>query len=163
MIMGDITISSIAIRPYVSTTSVKDVQNLLQIDEEFSDETLPSARAVEHHLRVAEDSLQRVTGHAYRPELIEEEYIQFKTFGMTLRNRPILEILEVAFFNGDRWDIQDPGRDEQWHYDAETGIIYLSGYFLGTSFPPSLRRGYSVRREQGSFKRGVRVRIYIRA
>ena len=154
----DTTFSSIAIRPYISTTTVEEVQHLLQFNEPFGSESFPSYNTVEDHLRAAEDSIFRVTGHYYRPELIEAEFLPFKAFGMTLRFRPVLEVLEVAFFNGDTWDIQDEGREEQWHYDGYTGILYLSGYFLGTTYPPSLRRGYSARREQGSFKRGVRVR-----
>ena len=137
---------------------LKKVQHLLQFDEPFGSEGFPSYNTVEDHLRAAEDSIFRVTGHYYRPELVEAEFIPFKAFGMTLRFRPVLEILEVAFFNGDTWDIQVQGRDEEWHYDGYTGVLYLSGYFIGVTYPPILRRGYSARREQGSFKRGVRVR-----
>ena len=49
------------------------------------------------------------------------------------------------------------GRNQDWHYDPYTGILYIATIFLDV-VPPILRRGYSARRQQGAFKNGIRVR-----
>lgn len=149
-------LEAIAVRPYVSVATPKDVQSQLQWPNEFTADTNPSYNTVEDFLRGAEDSIARVTGHSYRPEFIEDEQLNFRAYGMALRFRPILEMLKLEVWDGDSYEIREVGRDQRWHYEAETGMVYVSSLYLG-SIPASMRRGYSFRQDQGAFKRGVRV------
>ena len=150
-------LDSVTVRPYASVATPQDVQRQLQVETEFTQDTVPSFETVETFLRGAEDAVFRVTGHYYRPDFVEDELLDFKGYGMHLRHRPILDILELAVWNGNEFETKRLGRDQDWHYEAETGMIYIATIFLDV-VPPILRRGYSVRRQQGAFKRGVRLR-----
>ena len=152
-----VTIDALTIRPYTSIVGPADVQHQLQLDEEFSEDTLPSFRTVEQYIRGAEDGLFHITGHYYRPEFVEEELLNFKAFGMYIRNRPILDMLGLEVHTGSNWISKTEGRNQDWHYDPYTGMIYIATIFLDV-VPPILRRGFSERRNQGAFKRAVRIR-----
>ena len=151
------TLQALALRNFASISSATDVQHQLQFDDGFSEASLPSLYTVERYLRGAEDSLYRITGHSFRPEFIEEELINFKSYGMTLRNRPILDMLRLDVHNGSYWEPKVEGRTQDWHMEPELGMLYVATLFLDV-VPPTLRRGYSERRNQGAFKKAVRVR-----
>ena len=153
----EITLDALTVRPYTSLIDVKDVQDQLQLNELFDDTSLPSRNTIEDYIRGAEDGLFHITGHYYRPEFIDEELMNFKGFGMKLRYNPILDILDLEVFTGSDWESKREGRNQAWHYEERTGMIYISTIFLDT-VAPILRRGYSERRNQGAYKRGVRIR-----
>ena len=150
-------LESLSIRPYASLAGPRAVQQQLQFRSAFTSDTRPSFGTVERYLRGAEDEIFRVTRKYYRPELVEDELLDFRPYGMTLRYRPIMAIHQLEIWDGSRWGTHLEGRDREWHYEEETGIVYLSSVFLGNTLPPILRRGYSARRSQGAFKRSVRV------
>ena len=150
-------LDALTIRPYANIVGPSDVQKQLQIAEPFTDTTLPSMASVERYIRGAEDGVYRVMGHYYRPEMIEDELVNFKAYGMALRYRPILALLELAVHTGSNWETKREGRNQDFHYEPETGMLYVSTIFLDV-VPPILRRGYTERRNQGAFKRPVRVR-----
>ena len=147
---------ALTIRPYAGISTVQNVKSQLQLPDAFGHDREPTITTVERYIRGAEDGIYHITGHYYRPEFIEDEMLQFRAYGMTLRHRPILQIYRLEIWNGNDWEIKDPGRNEDWHYDPMTGLIYVSTVFLDI-IPPILRRGYSERRNQGAFKRGIRV------
>ena len=149
--------SAIRVRPYATLATPEMVQEQLQLPtaDGFDDESLPSSETVERFIRGAEDELFRVTGHYYRPEVALEELDNFRPYGMKLRNVPVLDLLRFELWDGSSWDPKREGRDQDWHYVPETGMIYIATIFLD-AVPPQLRRGWSQRRNQGSFKRGVR-------
>ena len=150
-------IDMLTIRPYASIASPKDVQNQIQIWEEFAPNSNPSDKAVEKFIRGAEDNIFYLMGKYYRPEFVENELMNFRPYGMYLRHRPVLDILDLSVHTGSYWEPKIEGRDQDWHYEPETGMIYVSTIFLDV-VPPMLRRGYSERRNQGAFKRAVRIR-----
>ena len=150
-------VRALTLRPYAGVASPSHVQAQLQLSDAFAADTLPSAFSVEQFIRGAEDEFYYLTGHYYRPEFVEDELVNFKAYGMTLRQRPVLTILEVAVHNGNDWEPKVEGRNQDWHYEPTTGLMYISTLFMDV-VPPILRRGYSERRNQGAFKRGVRVR-----
>ena len=149
------TLSALTIRPY-ALIPTSEVKNQLQRPEDFSYSHPPHDLVVEDHIREAESELFRATEFSYRPEFVEDELVNFKTYGMTLRHRPILDFKRLEVWTGSGWDTKEEGRNSDYNIDPITGVIYLSTIFLGP-IPPSLRRGWSERRNQGSFKRGVRV------
>ena len=150
-------LEGVTLRPFTTLGTPTNVQQQLQIRTPFSETTNPSFTTVEKLLRGAEDAIFRITGHYYRPDFVEAEMLDFKAFGMALRNRPVLDILGLDVWNGNDWEEKDIGRTDDWHYEPRTGMIYISTIFLDV-VPPILRRGYSNRRQQGAFKRGVRLR-----
>lgn len=150
-------VEAVTVRPYAYLATPRDVQGQLQLVDEFDADSLPTAHTVEEYLRGAEDGLYYLMGHYYRPEFVEAELVNFKAFGMKLRHQPILEMLALETYNGNDWVSKPEGRTQDWHYEAETGMVYASTIFLDV-VPPILRRGYSERRNQGSYKRSVRVR-----
>ena len=147
---------AITIRPYSSVATPHDLQHQLQYSEPFTSDTIPSFETIEGYIRESEDDIFRLTGHYYRPEFVEGEMLDFKPYGMTLRHRPILDIMRLDVWDGSDWAMKEQGREGEWHFEEHTGLLYLSTIFLDT-IPPMLRRGYSSRRQQGLFKRGVRV------
>ena len=152
-----IDVSELTLRLYSYIVGPQHVQRELQLDEAFTATTVPAFGTIEQFLRGAEDELYRVVGRYFRPEYVNEELLPFRPFGMTLRNRPVLDVVKLELFNGSHWEAHTEGRREEWHYEPELGIIYLSSIFLGVQLPPQLRRGYSERRVYGAFSRGVRV------
>ncbi|KKN86832.1 hypothetical protein LCGC14_0263910 [marine sediment metagenome] len=150
------TVESVLCRPYASYASAADVQNQLQLTTAFSSSTTPSLFTVEDYLRGAEDNLVYLMGKSWRVEFIENEAIQFKMYGMKTRYEPIIDMYELAVWNGGSFDVKTDGRDKDFLIDNEMGMLYVATVFLD-AMPPNFRRSYTLRREQGSFKRAVRV------
>ena len=155
--VGPVNLEALTIRPYASVAAPEDVGHQLQLRDQFTADTTPSFETVEDYLRDAEDDTYRLTGHYYRPTVVEDELIDFKPYGMTLRHRPVLDMLDISVWNGNDWETKVEGRNGDWHYDSYTGQVFISTIFLDV-VPPILRRGYSERRQQGAFKKGVRAR-----
>lgn len=156
-VQNRVVLDAISIRPYAYAATPEDVQAQLQLETEFDDESIPEYNTVEKFIRGAEDGIYHITYHYFRPEFVDEEMLNFEPYGMTLRHSPILDILQVAVHNGDFFEEKFEGRNQDWHYEPYTGMIYISTLFLDV-IPPQLRRGYSERRNQGAYKRSVRVR-----
>ena len=148
---------ALTVRPYATLATVEQVEAQLQIPNTHSTRGTNKYKDVERYIRAAEDGIFHITGHYFRPEFVEDEDVNFKPYGMKLRYQPILDVLSLSVFTGSGYDTKAQGRREDFHYDALTGMVYSSTVFLDI-VAPILRRGYSERRNQGSFKRGVRVR-----
>ena len=167
-------LTALTIRPFASIATAEDVREQLQFREKFPDDaefdgnqynfpdnsngqTFPlTEKIVERYIRGAEDSIYFITGQYYRPEFQEYELLDFRAYGMALRHRPVLHVYDLAVHNGNDWETKEEGKNHDWHMEYELGMIYISTLFMDV-VPPILRRGYSERRNQGSFKRGVRV------
>ena len=98
----------------------------------------------------------RQTGKSWRPEFVEDEQVNFRQYGMKLRREDIIHIYELAVWDGSSYDPKTEGRDEDFFVEPLTGIIYVATIFLD-AMPPTMRRSYTARREQGAFKRAVKV------
>ena len=79
----------------MSVATPREVQNQLQLEEPFTVDTTPSYSTVEDYIRGSEDDLFRITGHFFRPEFVEGELVDFKSYGMTSSESPYLGHLEV--------------------------------------------------------------------
>ena len=151
------TCNSVVCRPYVTYATPADVQAQLQMGTAFSASTTPTLFTVEDYLRGAEDELIYIMKRSWRPEFVEAENLNFKAFGMKLRHENILTVYELAVWTGSTFEAKVEGRDQDWHVDLRTGMVYISTIFLD-AVPPMMRRSYSERRNQGAYKRAVRVR-----
>ena len=149
-------VESVMCRPYASYASAVDVQGQLQLTSAFTSSTTPSLFTVEDFLRGAEDNLVYQMGKSWRVEFVEDENIAFKMYGMKTRYEPVITTYELAVWNGGSHDPKSEGRDQDFLIDQETGMIYVATVFLD-AMPPNFRRSYTLRREQGSFKRAVRL------
>lgn len=150
-------INSVLCRPYVTYATAADVQRQLQLNTAFSEGGSPIAlETVEDYIRGAEDFLIRNSGHSWRVEFEEDELINFKQYGMKLRREDIIDIYELTVWDGGSFDVKTEGRDEDFHVEPTTGMIYLATIFID-AMPPTFRRSYTARREQGAFKRAIRV------
>ena len=150
------TIDSVVSRPYVTYATAVDVASQLQLRTAFSSSTVPSLFQVEDLIRSAEDNLVYQMQRSWRPEFIVDELMDFKPFGMKLRYEDIVTIYELAVWDGSSFDVKVVGRDQDWHFEPVTGMIYIATIFLD-AMPPQMRRSYSIRRGQGAFKRAVRL------
>ncbi len=150
------SVDTVLCRPYASYASAVDVQDQLQLTSAFSSSTTPSLFTVEDFLRGAEDSLVYQMGKSWRVEFVEDENIAFKMYGMKTRYEPVITTYELAVWNGGSHDPKVEGRDQDFLIDQETGMLYVATVFLD-AMPPNFRRSYTLRREQGSFKRAVRM------
>ncbi len=151
------TCNSVVCRPYVSYASPANVQAQLQLRTAFSSITTPTLFTVEDYIRGAEDELIRIMKRSWRPEFVEEELLNFKAFGMKMRNQDIQIFYELAVYDGNDFAAKTEGRGKDWHVDERMGMVYIATIFLD-AMPPMMRRSYSERRNQGSFKRAVRLR-----
>ncbi len=150
------TLNNLLCRPFVTYATAVDVQRQLQLSTPFSTTSLPTIETVEGFLRGAEDRMIRQTGKSWRPEFVEDEQVNFKQYGMKLRREDIIHIYELAVWDGSSYDVKTEGRDEDFFVEPLTGIIYVATIFLD-AMPPTMRRSYTARREQGAFKRAVKV------
>jgi len=150
--------TTIVCRPYVTYATALDVQRQLQLRNGFSITSTPSISTVEDFIRGTEDRMIYDMGEAWRLEFIEEEFVNFKQYGMKTRYQPIINMYELAVFEGNStFTAKTEGRGQDFHVEPRTGMIYLSTIFLD-ALPPTFRRSYTARREQGAFKRPVRIR-----
>ena len=150
-------VNSVVCRPYVTYATASDVQRQLQLSSAFSSSTLPTLFTIEEYLRGAEDELVYMMGESWRLEFEENELIDFLQYGMKTRREPIIKMLELAVFDGSNFVAKVEGRSEDFHIEPRTGMIYVATIFLD-AVPPTFRRSFSARRDQGAFKRAVRVR-----
>ena len=150
-------LKAVSIRPYAYIASPNDVKAQLQLGDMMDEDLVPTDSTIERFIRGAEDAIYSITYHYFRPEFVEDELFNFKAYGMALRHRPVLDVLRLEIHNGSGWEQKIEGKTQDWHYEPYTGMLYVSTLFMDV-VPPILRRGYSERRNQGSFKRGVRAR-----
>ncbi len=151
-------ITSVVCRPYVTYGTALDVQRQLQLRNGFSTSSTPTISTIEDFIRSAEDRMIYDMGESWRLEFIAEEFLNFKQYGMKTRYQPIIEMYELAVFEGNTtFTAKTVGRSQDYHFEPRTGMVYLSTIFLD-ALPPTFRRSYTARREQGAFKRPVRVR-----
>jgi hypothetical protein len=151
-----VTVASVVCRPYTTYATVEDVQRQLQLRVAFSTTTTPTLSTVEDYLRGAEDYLVYQMGRSWRVDFVEDELVNFNQYGMKLRREDIIELYELAVYDGSNFDAKITGRGDDYHFEELTGMIYVSTIFLD-AMPPNFRRSYTKRREQGAFKRAVRV------
>lgn len=150
------TMNHVVCRPYVTYATPVDVQKQLQLSTPFSSSSTPDLFTIEDFIRGAEDQLIYQSGHSWRTEFIEDELINFNQYGMKLRREDVQDIYELAVWDGSNFDAKVEGRDQDFHVESTTGMIYVATIFLD-AIPPNFRRSYSSRRDQGAFKRAVRV------
>lgn len=156
-VTGAGTVKSVVCRPYVTYATALDVSNQLQLRNTFSTTSIPSISTVEDYIRGAEDMMVQTMGEAWRLEFIEEELLNFKQYGMKTRYQPIVNMYDLAVYSGSKFDTKTVGRGQDYHFEARTGMLYLSTIFLD-AMPPTFRRSYTARREYGAFKRPVQIR-----
>lgn len=151
------TCNSVISRAYVTYATATSVQRQLQLSAAFSDSTTPTLFTIEEYLRGAEDEIAYQMGESWRLEFIENELLDFLQYGMKTRREPIISMIELAVWDGSNFQVKTEGRDQDFHVEPRTGMIYVSTIFLD-AVPPSFRRSYSARRDQGAFKRAVQIR-----
>lgn len=150
------TINHVLCRPYVTYATALDVQRQLQFANAFTTTSTPALATVEDFIRGAEDRMIYQMGLSWRVEFTEGELIRFNQFGMKTRHDDIIDMYELAVYNGSEFEAKDEGRDQDFHVDPLTGMIYVATIFLDAT-PPSMRRSYTARRDFGAFARPVRV------
>lgn len=150
------TADSIVCRPYVTYATPADVQAQLQLSTAFSASSNPSLFTIEDMIRGVEDHLVYTMGESWRVEFESDEDLNFGQYGMKMRYQPIITPYSLSVWNGSQYDVKVEGREKDFFVDLRLGFVYLSTIFLD-AVPPQMRRSYSARRDQGAFKRAVRV------
>ena len=150
-------LSHVTCRGYVTYATALDVQRQLQIRNAFSTISTPTLATVEDFIRGTEDRMIYDMGESWRPEFIEEEFLNFKQYGMKTRYQPLKTVYDVAVYTGSDFETKTVGRGQDYHFDERTGMLRLSTIFLD-AMPPTFRRSYTARREMGAFNHPVRVR-----
>jgi hypothetical protein len=107
-------------------------------------------------IRGVEDHLIYTMGESWRVEFESDEDLNFCQYGMKMRYQPTIDLYNLAVWNGSVYDDKTQGRDQDFHVDKRLGFLYVSTIFLD-AVPPQMRRSYSARRDQGAFKRAVRL------
>jgi hypothetical protein len=153
------TINMIRKRSYNSYCTPADVYEFLNLrwpDGAFDATTVPSLTAVENIIHRQEAYIDKMTRKSWRPN-IAWEYYDFNLAGISLRKKPVSEVLKVEIWNGTEFENRIFGRNEEVFFVSKTNQIKFSRLFLLPARFTGLNKGY-YGAGIGEFSDGVRIK-----
>jgi hypothetical protein len=146
-------IDKIRVIPYNMYATHSDITKLMQC-QTFTTSTTPAIRDVEDSIVDKEDWIDYITHKSWRFNAATE-YVDYNRSGFWPRYRNILKVYDVALWNGNSWESQTEGRDQDFFVNYDRGMIYMSRQFL-------LPAGYGLagphfRYGIGEFKNAVKI------
>ena len=141
---------------YCSPSEVYDFLNLRWTTGAFTTATVPTLAAVENILHRRQAYIDRMTRKSWRPN-IAYEYHSFNLAGVSLKKKPVIDVLKVEIWNGTSWENRTQGRNEEWFFVPNTNKINFSRLFLLPARFTGLNRGY-YGAGIGEFSNAVRIK-----
>jgi hypothetical protein len=141
---------------YCSPSEVYEFLNLRWTTGGFSSATTPSLASVENIIHRRQAYIDRMTRKSWRPN-IAYEYHSFNLAGVSLKKKPVIDVLKVEIWNGTSWEVRTPGRNEEVFFVPSTNKINFSRLFLLPARFTGLNRGY-YGAGIGEFSNAVRVK-----
>lgn len=132
------TVLQIKKRPYAAYCTATDVRNLLQFSTDFSSSTTPTRNTVEDYIYSAQSHIEFKTSKSWRTNYkpsyeinaANYEYHEFSLGGFKLIERDVQAITSLQIWNGSEWQTKTQGRQNDYFFIPDTGMVYFSRYFL---------------------------------
>lgn len=129
------TIKRIRMRPINAYCTTQDVFNLMQLNNvldttDFSSSTVPSKASVENYIMAAQSQVDYRTRKSWRPMYVADEYHEFNINGFKSRYTNIHKMLSLQIWDGNSWETKTQGRDSDFFFAPDTGMIYYSRFFI---------------------------------
>ena len=129
------TMKRIQCRPHAIYTTSKQVFELLQLSKitnttDFTDSTVPSKTTVDYFINESQAYIDMNTRKSWRPNYVSDEHHEFNLGGLKLEMPDAQRVLSLKIWNGAGWDIKRQGRNKDYFYVPETGMVHFARYFL---------------------------------
>ena len=129
------TIKRIRMRPINAYCTTQDVFNLMQLNNvldttDFSSSTVPSKSSVESYIMTAQSQVDYKTRKSWRPIYVADEYHEFNINGFKSKYTNIHKILSLQIWDGNSWETKGQGRDSDFFFAPDIGMIFYSRFFL---------------------------------
>ena len=117
------------------TTSAK-VADLLLTDN-FTASTSPTATQVTALIDRTEGLIDRVTRRSWKTNTVTDEEHEFNYAGIKLKHAPVATITSASVWSGAQYNVLTQGRDSEYFFVGDTGIIYFTRFFVPVFIPPT--------------------------
>ena len=121
--------------PYATYTTPDKIASLLNLKKKFDMSTNPSFFDVERYINNAESRIDYrtqkswkfnyITGEEHIPEIVD-----YNRYGIYPRYRDLIDVYQVAIWNGSTFNTLDAGRTADYFVDHRRGMIYFTRLFL---------------------------------
>ena len=160
------TVRRVQMRPLNSYTTTQEVFNFLQLEgvystpaatvTDFTSSTIPSKSSVEAYISGAQSEIDFKTRKSWRTNFVYNETHEFDYNGIKLDRRGVRRMFKAEIWNGSEFELLAEGRQNEYYFDKDTGMIHFSRYFFlparfGASSALSSRFG------GGEFLKPIRV------
>lgn len=124
------TINQIKAISYNTYTTPERINAFTQMNTDFSTSTVPTEAEILQMINRAESYIDYRVRSSWKPNYVAEEYQEFNIGGIRLNNYPIQQILSISVWNGGDWDEMTEGRENDYFFVPETGMLYFTRYFM---------------------------------
>jgi len=129
------TIKRIRMRPINAYCTTADVFDLMQLNNvldstDFGTGTVPTKVSVENHIMAAQSQVDYLTRKSWRPTYVADEYHEFNINGFKSRYSNINKLLHLQIWDGNSWETKAQGRDNDYFFAPDTGMIYYARFFI---------------------------------
>jgi len=139
--------------PSYAYTTPSLIAQFLQLRTDFSATTSPSKAEVEALIQRNESRIDRYSTNSWKPNYRHEELYEFSRYGLVLKRQPVLKFLELAVWDGSKYNVLTEGRTSDYFVDPQTGIVPLTRLL---SIPFTYTRSAIYTWGFGEFKRAIR-------
>ena len=134
------TVKRIQMRALNAYATTKEVFEFLQLEgvystpgssiTDFSSSTIPSKKSVQAYIAGAQSEIDYKTRKSWRPNVAYNEHYDFNFMGIRLNRRGAKKVFKVQIWEGDSYGTLKEGRNNEYFFNPDTGIIYFSRYFF---------------------------------
>jgi len=140
------TIKSIEMRPRASYCTTKDIFEFMQLGyvlssynsstgvttagTDFTTSTVPSKDTVEKYIQAAQSTIDYRTRKSWRPNIVLEEDHNFNIFGFKPDRKNVSRILSMEVWDGASYETKVAGRNKDYFFVPDTGMIHFSRFFF---------------------------------
>ena len=139
-VAGAPTVKRIQMRALNAYATTKEVFEFLQLQgvystptssvTDFTSSTIPSKKSVQAYIAGAQSEIDYKTRKSWRPNVAYNEHYDFNFMGIRLNRRGAKRIFKVQIWEGDSYGTLKEGRNNEYFFNPDTGIVYFSRYFF---------------------------------
>ena len=138
--------------PAYAYTTPTLISQFLQLRQDFSATTSPSKAEVEALIQRNESRIDRYSTSSWKPNYRHEELYEFSRYGVVLKRQPVLKFINLAVWDGSKYNVLTEGRTSDYFVDPQTGIVPLTRLL---SIPFTYTRSAIYTWGFGEFKRAI--------
>ena len=134
------TVKRIQMRALNAYSTTQEVFEFLQLQgvystpsssiTDFTASTIPSKDSVQAYISGAQSEIDYKTRKTWRPNVAYNEHYDFNFMGIRLNRRGAKRIFKVQIWEGDSYGTLTEGRNNEYFFNPDTGIVYFSRYFF---------------------------------